>query len=219
MKEIVKKLVRLETDIASEKGPFDLFALFSTDEGVEDSWDLVVSATWIGQESLQALEYLSTQLRSCLTPEEYSTIQKIAPLDVYDPRVKDIQKLITTEHEVVELSDYGFYGFRVEKMYVITCKLQIDERLMRSMWKIILKMWEAGNRRIESKSILKELLKRGEKVRDYAMDRILEYLLVAGHIRGPQYMNSTDVKEHGAMIITWVNADERRTPSPLSISA
>jgi hypothetical protein len=218
MKEIIDKLTQLETEVAADKGPFDLFALFSTDEEVEDSWDLVVSATWIGQESLQALEYLTAQLRSRLTTEEFSTIQKIAPLDVYDPRVKDIQKLITTEHRSIELREYRFYGFRVDKMYVITCKLQIDERLMRSMWKIILKMWQSGNRKIESETILKELKRKGEKVRDYTMDRILEYLLNTGYIRGPQYMNSTHVKEHGAMIITWVNA-ERRTPSLISASA
>ena len=64
MKEIIKKLIRLETTVASEKGPFDLFALFSTDEEVEDRWDLVISATWIGEESLQALEYLTKKLHS-----------------------------------------------------------------------------------------------------------------------------------------------------------
>lgn len=218
MKEIIEKLIRLETAVADEKGPFDLFALFSTDEGVEDGWDLVVSATWIGQESLQALEYLATQLRSYLTPEEYSTIQKIAPLDVYDRRVKGIQNIVTTEHKLKELSDYRFNGFRVDKMYVITCKLQIDEQLMHSMWKIILKMWRSGNKKIESEAILKELQRSGEKVRDYAMDRILEYLINTGCIRGPQYVNSTHIREHGAMIITWVKAD-CRTPSPLSISA
>ncbi|MCI0489325.1 MAG: hypothetical protein L0229_22260 [Blastocatellia bacterium] len=220
MKEIIEKLIGLEIAIASEKGPFDLFALFSTDEESEDRWDLVVSATWIGEEVIQALEYLNSRLRSHLTPQEFSIILKIAPLDVYDWRVRDLQKLVTTEHELKELEGYRFYGFRVQKMYVITCKPQIDERLMRSIWNIILKMWRSskGNKIIESEAILKELQRKGKKVRDYEMDRILEYLIKAGCIRGPQYVDSSGIREHGAMSITWIDP-EWRIPSSISLSA
>ena len=217
MKDFITKLIRLETAVACEKGPFDLFALFSSEEEVGDRWDLVVSASWIGEESLEALEYLTKELRSYLTVQQFSAISKIAPLDVYDPRVKDIQSIVTTEHKLKELNDYKFYGFRVEKMYLITCKLQIDERLMILMWKIILKMWQSGNRKIESEAILSDLTKRGEKVRDYAMDRILEYLLNTKCIRGPQYLNSTDVRRHGAMLITYVDVGCRALASvPMS---
>ncbi|HWN99389.1 MAG TPA: hypothetical protein VNS63_08980 [Blastocatellia bacterium] len=216
MRQTLEKLIQLETAVAQEKGPFDIFALFSTDEEAEDRWDLVVSATWIGEESLQALEYLTNKLHSYLTPEEFSRILKIAPLDVYDPRVKDIQKIVTTEHEVKELRDYRFHGLRVDRVYVLTCKLQIDERLMRLMWAIIVKLWQSGNEKIESAAILKELRERGETVRDYAMDRILEHLLNAGCIRGRQYINSDDVRQHGAMIITRVNADCRIISAPSS---
>jgi hypothetical protein len=178
---------------------------------------LVVSATWIGEHYLQALEYLTKQLRSYLTAAEVSGILKIAPLDVYDPRVKDMQKILTTEHKVKELSNHPFNGFRVEKMYIITCRPQIDEHLMLLMWKIILRMWQSRNRKIESEAILRELTKRGEKVRDYAMDRIFEYLLHTRCIRGPQYLNSTDVRKHGAMIITYVDASCRTAASvPMS---
>ena len=217
MKEFIKKLIRLETVVASEKGPFDLFALFSTDGEVEDRWDLVISATWIADEYLDALEYLIRQLRSYLTVQEFSMISKIAPLDVSDPRVKEIQNIVTTEHKLKELRNSSFYGSKVEKMYVITCKLQIDERLMLLMWKTILKMWQSGNKRIESEAILRELARKGEKVPDYTMDRILEYLLHTRCIRGPQYINSTDVRKHGAMTITYVDAGCRKAPSiPMS---
>lgn len=216
MKEIIKKLIRLETAVASEKGPFDLFALFSTEEE-EDRWDLVVSATWIGAESLEALEYLTKQLRSYLTVEEVSTISKIAPLDVYDPRVADIQKTLNTEHKVKELTNYRFYGFMVDKVYLITCKPQIDEHLLRLMWKIILKMWQAGAK-IESKEVLAQLEKRGEEVRDYAMDRVFEYLLRAECITGAQYIDSDGIRKHGAMFIGWVN-DSCGKPDSIPMSA
>ena len=217
MKEFIKKLIRVETAVASEKGPFDLFGLFSTDEEVDDRWDLVVSATWIGAESLQALEYLTKQLRSHLTAAEFSRISKIAPLDVYDPRVIDLQKILTTEHKAKELSNYRFYGFRVEKMFIITCKPQIDEHLMRLMWKIILKMWQSGAK-IESQAVRAELEKRGEEVRDYAMDRVFEYLLRVQCISGAQYIDSDAIRKHGAMFIGWVN-DSCGTPESIPMSA
>jgi len=216
MKEIIKKLIRLETAVASEKGPFDLFALFSGDEE-EDRWDLVISATWIGAEIVEALEYLTKQLRSYLTAEEVSTISKIAPLDVYDPRVADIQKTVTIEHRVKELIDYRFSGFRVDKIYLITCKPQVDGRLLRLMWKIILKMWRSGAK-IESEAVLAELEKRGEEVRDYAMDRVFEYLLHGKCITGVQYIDSDGMRKHGAMFIGWVN-DSCQTPEAIPMSA
>lgn len=218
MKEFIKKLVRLESAVASEKGPFDLFGLFSTDEELDGRWDLVVSATWIGEDNLQALEFLTKQLRSYLTPAEFSRILKIAPLDVYDPRVIDIQKLVTTEHKVKELSNYRFYGFKVEKMYIITCRPQIDEHLLRLMWKIILRMWRSGSGMIESEAVLAELEKRGTNVRDYAMDRVFEYLLRAGSLSGAQYIDSDGIRKHGAMSIGWVD-DSYRIPESSLMSA
>ena len=217
MKEFIKKLIRVETAVALEKGPFDLFGLFSTDEEADDGWDLVISATWIGVEYLQALRYLIKHLRSYLTAAEFSMISKIPLLDVYDPRVIEMQKILTTEHKVKELSNYRFNGFMVEKIYIITCKPQIDERLIRLMWKIILKMWRPGAK-IESKAVLAELEKRGEVVRDYAMDRVFEYLLSAGCITGAQSVDWDAVRKHGGMVIGWVN-DSRRIPESIPMSA
>jgi hypothetical protein len=217
MKEFIKKLIRVETAVALEKGPFDLFGLFSTDEEADDRWDLVISATWIGAEYLEALRYLIKHLRSHLTAAEFSMISKIPPLDVFDQRVIDIQKILTTEHRVKELSNYRFNGFRVEKMYIITCKSQIDERLMRLMWKIILKMWRPGAK-IESQAVLAELEKRGEVVRDYAMDRVFGYLLNAGFITGAQSVDWNVARKHGGMVIGWAN-DSRRIPESIPMSA
>ena len=217
MKEFIKKLIRVETAVALEKGPFDLFGLFSADEEADDRWDLVISATWIGGEYLQSLQYLIKHLRSYRTAAEFSMISKIPPLDVYDQRVIDMQKILTTEHKVKELTDYRFNGFRVDKMYIITCKSQIDERLMRVMWRIILKMWRPGAK-IESEAVFAELEKRGEVVRDYAMDRVFGYLLNAGCITGAQAVDWDVARKHGAISISWVN-DSCRTPESIPMSA
>ena len=128
-----------------------------------------------------------------------------------------MQKILTTEHKVKELSNYPFNGFRVEKMYIITCKSQIDEHLMRLMWKIILRMWRPGAK-VQSEAVLAELEKRGEVVRDYAMDRVFEYLLSAGCITGAQSVDWDVARKHGAISIGWVN-DSCRVPEYIPMSA
>jgi hypothetical protein len=219
MKEFIQKLTRLETAVASEKGPFDLFALFSSEEGEEDRWDLVVSATWIGYESLSAIEYLIRQLRSQVTPDEFLSISKIAPLDIFDPRVSEMQNALATEHKPRELTDYRFNGTRVDKIYVITCKPQIDKNLLSKVWKIIVRIWKSGRGgMIESEPILEELLSSGVKVGDYVLDRVFEYLLKAGCITGAQIVDADAIRKHGSMSIGWVEP-RCRIPKSLRLSA
>lgn len=207
MNELVRKLIPVESAIAAEKGPFDLFALFSTDEELEDKWDLVVAATWIGEDNKKALDYLSNKLQNALTSEEFLSISKIAILDVYDPRVKDIQKHNKVEHDLRRLTEYKFYGIKVDIVYLITSKIQVDAPLLRAIWPIIVKLWRSGNKAIDSKEILTRLEEKGQVVPNYAMDRIFDYLSGSGCIRGHQYMGSEAIKRHGAMVITFVDRE------------
>jgi hypothetical protein len=207
MNQLADKLIPLESAIAGQKGPFDLFALFSTDEELEDKWDLVVAATWIGEDNKKALDYLSSKLQNALTPQEFLSISKIAILDVYDPRVKDIQKHHRVEHDLLRLTEYRFDGIRVDIVYLITSKIQIEAPLLRTMWPIIVKMWRSGNKAIDSEEVLTKLEEEGQVVPDYAMDRIFDYLSSSRCIRGPQYMGSEAIKRHGAMVITFVDRE------------
>jgi hypothetical protein len=221
MKETIEKLVGLEKAVAVDRGPFDLFALFSSEEEEEDRWDLVVSATWIGFESLSAIEYLIRRLRSRLTADEFSRISKIAPLDIFDPRVSEIQNARTTEHKLEPLSDYRFNGSTVEKIYLITCKPQIDKTLLRQVWKIIVRKWKSGDAgMIKSNTILEELVRSDVKVGDYALDRVFEYLLKAGCIQGAQIVDADadEIRKHGSLSIGWVDP-HCRIPSSLRVSA
>lgn len=207
MNELVRKLIPVESAIAVQKGPFDLFALFSTDEELEDSWDLVVAATWIGVNNRDALDYLSSKLQKALTSQEFLSISKIAILDVYDQKVKDIQKQHKVEHDPLRLTEYRFNGSKVDIVYLITSKIQIDAPLLRTMWPIILNMWRSGNKAVDSKEILTKLEEQDHVVPNYAMDRIFDYLSSSRCIRGPQYMGSEAIKRHGAMVITFVDRE------------
>lgn len=204
---LVCKLKSMELAIASDKGPFDLFALFSTDEGLDDKWDLVVAATWIDEDDKKALDYLSFKLLKALTTEEFLSISKIAILDVYDPRVKDIQKHYQIEHDLRRLTEYKFYGIRVDIVYLITSKIQVDVLLLRAVWPIIHQMWRTGNKAISSEDILSKLEARGQAVPNYAMDRIFNYLISSKCIKGPQSIDRDGIRQHGAMVITFVDRE------------
>jgi hypothetical protein len=206
MTVFLEKLIDLEKKLAEERGPFDLFALFSSDD-VDGKWDLIVSALWISEEKKEALDLLSKRLLNVLDQSEFLSVSKIVPLDVYDPRVKDMQKTVLIEHGSKKIRHYRFYGFKVDTIFIITCKLQIDKRLMRLMWQRITERWDSGPPAIGSEEILNSLKNKRETVPEYAMDRIFEYLLNSQCIRGPRFLNSTAVKEHGAMSITWVDPD------------
>lgn len=220
-KETIEKLVGIERMVAIDRGPFDLFALFSTEEEEDDRWDLVVSATWIGFESLSAIEYFIGQLGSHLTRDEFSQITKIAPLDIFDLRVSEIQNALTTEHKPEDLTDYRFNGNRVEKVYVITCKPQMDKDLLRRVWRILVRRWKSGDAgMIESASILEELLRNHVKVGDYALDRVFEYLLQAGCVKETaQEVDASAIRRHGAVSIGKVVPECRGIPASLRVSA
>jgi hypothetical protein len=207
MNELLQKFVDLEMRIANEKGPFDLFALFSSDEEPENKWDLVVSATWIGEDNKPALNYLSNQLSNILNTQELLSISKIVILDVYDPRVKQIQKIFNVEHGLIGPNEFRTFAIKIDKAYVITSKPQVDERLTDLVWDIITQLWRSGRRQIKSEEILNRLEVRGERVPDYAIDRILTYLLKANCIRGVQFISSEPIRRHGHMVITSVNLD------------
>ena len=207
MKTFLDKLKKVETAIAEDGRPFDLFAIFSSEEGEEGAWDIVVSALWMNESRGKALEYLNEKVKEALTEEEFKLINTIQILDVYDPRVKDIQELINVEHDEVEINEYKFYGFIVDKVYIITARLQVETELLNLVWQIITELWDSGEKKIESETILSKLQAQGITVQDYALDRVLDYLYSSKIIRGARYVNSEAIRAHGAMIITEVNTN------------
>ena len=107
----------------------------------------------------------------------------------------------------------------MEKIYVITCKPQIDKNLLRQVWKIIVRTWKSGRAGlIESETILEELVSSDMKVRDYALDRVFEYLLKAGCIHGAQIVDADAIRKHGSLEIGWVEP-RCRIPASLRLSA
>lgn len=119
MKEIVEKLKQQENNMAQEKGPFDLFALFLR-EDAPDKWDLVVAAQWIEKNKQDALKYITEALHKSLTQSEILKLSRIAIIDKSNPALEVFQRAIHVEHGMSEIKDSNFFGLQIKHVYLIT---------------------------------------------------------------------------------------------------
>lgn len=123
MRQLAEKLVSLEKEIASEKGPFDLFALFLREES-PNRWDLVVSASWIKADEVSALRYMVNNIQSHFNIEESIFISRIIFIDENNPELDNIHKSISMEHTITEVKNSIFFGLDIRHAYIITSKRQ-----------------------------------------------------------------------------------------------
>ncbi|MGH7717601.1 MAG: hypothetical protein ACREON_01995 [Gemmatimonadaceae bacterium] len=114
----VEKFIRLEKEIASERGGFALFGLF-TREGSPHWWDLIIAAPWPESRS-EAVEYVVGEIKSRLGSEEFMNLSRIVFINPADPSVQEINKIIRVEHGSAELRDYIFAEVPIEHAYIIT---------------------------------------------------------------------------------------------------
>ena len=116
MKEIVEKLKQQESNMAQDKGPFDLFALFLR-EDAPDKWDLVVAAKWIDKNKKNALKYITEALHKSLTQSEILKLSRIAIIDESNPALEAFQRAMNIEHGMAEIKDSNFFGLQIKHMY------------------------------------------------------------------------------------------------------
>lgn len=121
-KEFINKLVSLEKNISAEKGDFCLFALFLR-EAAPDVWDLVVSAPWLEKEKRKdALHYLSEQLQNRFNQHEIINFSRIEIIDLSNPGLDAIHKVIDVEQKLTEVQNRNFFGLEIKQAYIITSK-------------------------------------------------------------------------------------------------
>lgn len=119
MEELLNKLLKIEQELASEKGKFSLFALFLR-EDTEDNWDLLVSAPWISKNKTDMLKHLAKKLQKSLTPQEIVKLSKIVIIEPDNPALEAIHKAIHTEHSLVEVKSSVFFGLPIKHAFIIT---------------------------------------------------------------------------------------------------
>ncbi len=119
MKELANKLLKIEQELAFQKGGFSLFALFLR-EDAEDNWDLLISAPWVTKNKTNTLKYLAKKLQESLTPQEIVKLSKIVIIEPDNPALEAIHKTIQVEHGLVEVKDSIFFGLPIKHAFIIT---------------------------------------------------------------------------------------------------
>jgi hypothetical protein len=122
MKDLIKKFIEIEKEIAKEKGKFLLFGLFHREGALFDKWNLVASAPWIGEDRFEHIDYFVSKMKEKLTPEEMVKISGIFLLNPSEPVVKDIAERVGKKRGVAEVTNHYFNGMVIERGHVITAK-------------------------------------------------------------------------------------------------
>jgi hypothetical protein len=120
MSRLTEKILKVEEDIAREKGSLNLLALLQR-EDVADRWDLVVSASW-AREDQATLRYLADSIKRHLTPREMTLLSRIVILPATEDPVRSITAKYDIEHGQVELNEPAEFGLPVKHGYIITSR-------------------------------------------------------------------------------------------------
>jgi hypothetical protein len=128
MNEIVEKLVRVEQEMASERGRFLVFALFLR-EDAPDLWDVVVAAPWVTTDKSGSLQYISSKLRSALAPDELIKLSRIVLIEPDSPALSALPQAIQIEHGTAEIKDSSFFGLPIKHAFLITSRRDADREL------------------------------------------------------------------------------------------
>jgi hypothetical protein len=119
MKNIVEKLAAIEKETSNTKGGYDLFALFLRDDSA-NKWDILVAASWIGEDNEKALRYLSEKIQRAFSVTELTQISRIVIIDDNHPELSILLQAIDVEHGSVEIKDSNFFGLPIKHAFIIT---------------------------------------------------------------------------------------------------
>ncbi|MGH9838525.1 MAG: hypothetical protein ACREEM_07065 [Blastocatellia bacterium] len=121
-KDLIKKFMEIEKEIAKEKGKFTLFGLFHREGTLYDQWDLVASAPWIGEDRFEHIPYFVGKMKERLTTEERIMVPRIVLLNPSEPFVEDIAETVNKKRGVADVFNHYFNGMMIERGHVITAK-------------------------------------------------------------------------------------------------
>lgn len=118
---LAEKMVAVETHIAKEKGPLNLFALFQR-EDAPGYLDVIVAADWALREERQTRRYLTELFGEELERDENFALNALGILDPAEADVQSVSRFACVEHGLVEVRDEDIYGVTIRRAYFITCK-------------------------------------------------------------------------------------------------
>ncbi len=120
MAEIVEKFRRIEKELSAEKGLFTLFALVEREDSQLGSWDVVISADWIGNNEKQALNIITSKIYAKLTKTEQVILSRIVILAPSDPFVQNLNFTVPKNGDSEIITNATINGILIKKAYLIT---------------------------------------------------------------------------------------------------
>jgi hypothetical protein len=104
------KFSLIRDEIVAEKNDLTFFALFLR-EGIEDRWDLLVSASWLDRDKAAGRRYLTRKLTARLSDREIVELSRIVIIERTDPGLRKLLNEITVENgEIHECTNLQFAG-------------------------------------------------------------------------------------------------------------
>lgn len=118
MKELISKLEVIERETRSERGQYDLFALFLR-ESSPNKWDILVSADWIRENEKEGLAYFYKKLQDSFTSSDFLKISAIVNIEENNPGLADLRGISVAKQGITEIKDINLFGLDIEKAYLL----------------------------------------------------------------------------------------------------
>ena len=112
---------KIRGDAASEKGDFALFGLFMRAEA-PGTWDLVVSAPWLEQGNLKALEEFTELLSKEIGEQSLRHFSRIVTLKPSDPAVAAVVSAFAIDNGELRVQRSNLFGLDMEDAIIMRAK-------------------------------------------------------------------------------------------------
>ena len=117
---VVEKLRQIEIEVSQQKGSFNLFAIVEREDSL-GSWDIIVSADWIGNNQKQLVDMIASKIARQMDNNEKLMLSRILILPSSDKFVQSLN-LVEIEHGSSRLTNCTFNGILINEAFLITSK-------------------------------------------------------------------------------------------------
>jgi len=88
---IIDTFVALHREVAAERGDFALFAVLEREDN-PGRWDVVLAASWFGEDKKLPLDYIIGKIEARLSPQERRSLSRVVLLDPSDAFVVTVNR-------------------------------------------------------------------------------------------------------------------------------
>lgn len=118
----LSKLAEVMHQLARDRGPLTLFALFRRDGAPYDKWDLVVSAPYLEERMRESIGEVTDRLLPLLDEREVVSLSRVVMLDPDDGNLADVLRSIQVDDGPMVVRDVTLFGLPMEQGFIFRAK-------------------------------------------------------------------------------------------------